>query len=65
MSARAQSRQPILEARLVFAFWATGSAEERCQIERFVDKLLREANVRLEDSAPGVRLVVDNTRRPS
>ncbi|HZT03857.1 MAG TPA: hypothetical protein VFA39_16505 [Steroidobacteraceae bacterium] len=60
MSARAQP--PILDARTVFAFWATGSAEERRLIERFIDKLLREANVRLETGKPGVRLVIDNTR---
>ena len=60
MSARAQP--PVLDAQTVFAFWVTGSAEERRLIERFMDKLLREANVRLESGKPGVRLVVDNTR---
>jgi hypothetical protein len=62
MSARAHPRQPLLEARMVFAFWAAGSDEERRLVERFVDKLMQEANVRLEDIAPSLRLVVDNTR---
>lgn len=62
MSAVGHPRPPILEARVLFAFWATGSAEDRRQIERFADKLLREANVRLED-VPSLRLVVDNTVR--